>query len=77
MRYFYILFLLCIFLVSCESDCDSWRHAPENYKCSSEDMQRVISETQFCKSNIKNEYDGYCYGTAILRNCIKMEKQKR
>jgi len=52
-----------------------WERAPREYTCSLEDQARVERETLFCKTNTGYR-SVYCYGTAIMRNCDKIEPEK-
>lgn len=47
-----------------------WIHAPKDYRCSEQAMERVEKETTFCKQNTGHS-GRYCYGNAIIRICKK------
>lgn len=57
------------FLTGCDLRTD-WEKAPREYKCTLEQMEVVKEQAKWCDDN--TDYHGrYCYGTAIMRNCIK------
>ena len=52
---------------------EEWEIASRTYKCTKEQMERVESEAMWC--NKKTSYfSTYCYGTAFIRNCEKIEE---
>lgn len=48
-----------------------WKSAPLEYNCSIDDMTKVEREAKFCIENTAF-FDTYCYGSAIIRNCEKI-----
>ena len=47
--------------------------APIKYRCSTEQMSKVHTESEWCGKN--THYNGnFCYGTAIIRNCINIKE---
>ena len=68
-----IIFLLIVIgLSGCDIN-EDWQSAAQNYKCTTEQMERVKSEAVWCKQHT-DYFNTYCYGTAIIRNCEKMKK---
>ncbi len=67
-----IVFLVLI-LSGCESA--SWTNAPKEYKCTAEQMIAVEEQTLFCNDNT-TYVSGYCYGTAIIRNCNLLQEKE-
>lgn len=69
-----LLPLLLLLLCACEKLPElDWEAAPRTHACTDEQMKKVERESSWCTENtgwIKN----YCYGSAIIRNCEKMEK---
>lgn len=46
-----------------------WQDAAATHACSVEQTKRVEADTRFCNENT-SYFSSYCYGTAILRNCV-------
>lgn len=62
-------------LIGCDVQVQAdWERAPREYTCSLEDQARVERETLFCNTNTGYR-SVYCYGTAIMRNCDKIEPE--
>lgn len=64
-------------LIGCNSEggvgkLADWVEAPKTHKCSVEQHATVERETLFCVTNSGN-HRRFCYGTAIMRNCDKIE----
>lgn len=66
--------ILVLLLGGCSPQTD-WQSAPWTHKCDSEQMAKVEKETMFC-ADTKAYLPNYCYGTAIIRNCLKTEVKK-
>jgi len=49
----------------------SWQNAATEYKCTSDQMNKVEIEHKFCKENT-SFFSSYCYNSAIVRNCVKI-----
>lgn len=49
-----------------------WQSAAEKYKCTEPEMNRVHTETKWCIDNT-SYFKSYCYGSAIMRNCTKIQ----
>ena len=49
-----------------------WEKAPREYTCTTDQMQRVERETKWCDQNT-SYLKTYCYGSAFIRNCTKIE----
>lgn len=75
-----LLALATTLLIGCNSEggvgtIPDWREAPKTYTCSIEQRSVVERETLFCTTN--TGYSSiYCYSTAIMRNCDKIEDAK-
>lgn len=70
-----VYIVICIispcFLSACNDyESQAWQKAPEEYTCTTEQMGKAQAEAKWCKGNT-GYLDTYCYGTAIIRNCIK------
>lgn len=46
--------------------------APQEHVCTVAEMQRVQTETNFCKQET-GYLNSYCYSAAIIRNCNKIK----
>lgn len=71
-RYFYLLVIFAGLLTGCEEAPSAramWQTAPETHECASEQMIKVQSESKWCSENT-TYLSTYCYGAAILRNCV-------
>jgi len=68
-----IILFIMLFCVSCkvyDTLQPEWARAPQIYKCSEQEMKRVIIETEWC--NKETDYNSqYCFGTALIRLCKK------
>jgi glycerol-3-phosphate dehydrogenase len=64
------LFILLLFIAGCTDT--AWKTAPQNYTCSKEQRDRVISECEYCIERARLN-PNYCYNVAIMNNCSKRE----
>lgn len=71
-----IMIILCLMsmLVGCDTIDSSWKHAPREYICTTEQMEKALKETKEAISIDQGHYyPAYWYGNAIIRNCEKMK----
>lgn len=52
-----------------------WQSAPRKYTCTDEQMSKVEKESLWCIKNVTEYNTGYCYGTAIIRNCQPLNRE--
>jgi hypothetical protein len=61
-----ILFTSLATLCGCKPD--PYYTALQDYKCTSEQMEKAQKEAEWCNGNAgSNKF--YCYTTAVMRNC--------
>lgn len=72
-----ILCFVVLFFIGCEQhEMPSWDRAPLEYKCTDSEIDRVHKEAKFCDDQT-GYYSTYCYGSAIMRNCTKIEEAQK
>lgn len=69
------LLFVCFLFVGCEVRGNEWATAASTHKCTVVEMEKAESEAEWCNENT-DYFSGYCYGTAIARNCTKMQQEK-
>jgi hypothetical protein len=76
----YIIICLFLLFVGCTDNLNrpyvepEYKTAPENYMCTTEQFQRVMIESEWCNKHT-SYMSSYCWGTAMIRNCTKVEKE--
>lgn len=72
----YILLLSIFILTACHKEPEKkieradWQDAPHTHQCTDIQIARVQSEAKWCNDNT-SYFSSYCYGSALVRNCIK------
>lgn len=46
-----------------------WTDAPLTHSCTKEQMEKAQVEAEWCNKNT-SYFTTYCYGSAIIRNCV-------
>ena len=81
-----ILITLLLILAGCNDSKDDehkpvpvevsdWNMAPRVYKCTDVEIIKVHMEAEWCNEHT-SYFRNYCYGTAMIRNCTKMDSTK-
>jgi hypothetical protein len=66
-----ILVSAVLFFTGCKAGVvEDWQAAPRQYVCTTEQMVKAESEADWCNKHT-SFFSEYCYGTAIMRNCVK------
>lgn len=78
-------YLTIVLVLLCVTACDgkavyipqsAWETAPVDHTCTAEQMAKAQNESAWCNENT-SYLASYCYGSAILRNCTKMESNEK
>jgi hypothetical protein len=65
--------LLVVAVLSACSDVDRhWNFAAQTHVCDNNQMEKAQAEADWC-TNHTGYLSTYCYGTAIIRNCKRIE----